>query len=155
MRHLIFLLALAIISSQNSLPQNDKIVAEDFIKAFRKTDEDAHDALQLVLDVFGRLRNYDCAINAEDCRAWWAVAVQDELMLSKVNCDENPEAKICKNAIEFLNLEQGSSHENILDELFNAEKEIPRKDYGYINKVRDAVTEYTCYKQPSTCEIFR
>ena len=153
MIHLLFLLSLAIISSQNALPQNDKIVVEDLIGALRKTDEDAHDALQLVLDAFSRMRNYDCAINAGDCRSWQANTVGHDLILSNVDCDENPEAEICKNAIEFLNLEQGSSHEDILDELFNALEEIP--DYGYINKVRDAVTDYTCYKQPSTCEIFR
>ena len=155
MRHLLFLLALAISTSQNALPQNDKIVTKDYFGILRQTDEEAHAALQLVLDVFGRMTNYECAINAKDCRSWQANAVGDELILSNVDCDETPEAEICKNAIKFLNLDQGSSHEDILDELFNAQEEIPRKDYGYINKIRDAVTDYTCYKQPNTCEIFR
>ena len=54
MRHLIFLLALATSSSQNALPQNDKIVTDDFVGLLQETDEEAHDALQLVLDVFRR-----------------------------------------------------------------------------------------------------
>ena len=153
--HLILILALPIISSQNPLPPDDKLVEKDFAEVLLKAEETAHHALQLVFDVFGQLRKYECAINAENCYAWQAVALGDRFLISNVDCDEEPEDEICKNALQFLKLDQGSSHEDILNELFNAHEGIARKDYEYINKIRDAVTEYTCYRQKSTCEIFR
>ena len=152
-----FIILVLLPTITSSLKEQPVEVTSGLINALsetiRQSDETSHEAVQLLLNVFQQITKYECERNDDDCVSWRAVNLIEELELSKVNCDKNPENEICMGAKELLGGE--TTHDRISAGLLSVAEGVSSDDFQYLNAIRDDVIDFICHKQPSKCHYIR
>ena len=138
-------LALPSISLQHVLSAEDEVAIDRVAKTFRDTDKVAHDAIDLLANVFIQVKKYECARKQEDCKAWEAWNLGDALVLKNVNCDETPDNEMCRKARDLLHMTERKSHRDIINGLADVGEGVPLADLEKIRDMEDAVVNYICY----------
>lgn len=148
-------LALPIISLQHAISAEEEVAIERVEKTFRDTDKVAHDAIDLLANVFIQVKKYECARKQEDCKAWEAGNLGDALVLKNVNCDETPDNEMCQRARDLLGMTESKSHRDIINGLADVGEGLPVAELEKLRDMEDAVVNYICYKEPGKCNLIR
>ena len=148
-------LALPIISLQHAISVEDEVGIDRVVKTFKDTDKVAHDAIDLLANVFIQVKKYECARKQEDCKAWEAWNLGDALVLKNVDCDETPDNEMCQRARDLLGVTERKSHRDIINGLADVGEGVPVADLEKIRDMEDAVVNYICYKEPGKCNLIR
>ena len=145
-----------ITSSENTPPLE---VTSGLIGALSETirlsDETSHEAVQLLLNVFQQITKYECERGEDDCVSWRAVNLIEELELGKVNCDEDPDNEICREAIKILGSGTVTSHAMMTARLLSVAEGVSSDEFKYLNAIRDDIINFICFKQPTECHYIR
>ena len=155
MMFIALILALPVISLQHAVSPEEEVRMNDLAKAYRQIYETAPEAFKLADNIYEQIKDYECARNQEDCKAWQAWRLGDAITLRQVNCDETPEDELCMKARDLHGLPRGTSHQEIFSGLVDVAEGVTPTDIKYASDVIDAAVSYVCYKQPEKCSIVR
>jgi len=99
------------------------------------------------------VRDYNCALNNENCDSWKAAVLLDELELAGSNtyCDEANPSGLCDDARDLLG-DKGLSHKRIIEGLTaRVASLMDEKHAKYVNAIWQAATSYICFKEGIEC----
>ncbi|KAL5247974.1 hypothetical protein ACHWQZ_G017217 [Mnemiopsis leidyi] len=146
-------LALPLLSLQHVLSSKESEEIDILSKPLVEVGQ-IQQGMNMLVKVLDQVRDYECARDAGDCIAWKAFRIGDTLTIA-TDCDKTPEAAICQEARDFLEMSGTGSQHSIISGLADLAGGIDGEDFRYVNKLMDAVVDYVCYKEKDQCALMR